>query len=161
VLPAPPANLRPAPVHDEASIVPTPRPDDGAKRQGGTPVPPPIDATPVPPLPVDPKPEPKPVTPGYPKTVKVKSGDSLWSIAEREYGARLARQMQAAIAAANPAVRPDALKVGTDLVLPAPEAASGGEPKADSKTQPAPPKPAPPKPKPAEKKPSKLPFVPQ
>ena len=47
-------------------------------------------------------------------------GDSLWGIAVREYGPAVGPKMVNAITAANPKVRPDALKLGTELTLPAP-----------------------------------------
>ncbi len=57
----------------------------------------------------------------YPKKVKVGAKDgSLWAIAVREYGAKTGPKMLKAIQAANPNVRPDAMKVGQELTLPAP-----------------------------------------
>jgi LysM repeat protein len=68
--------------------------------------------------------------------VKVQKGETLWAIAVREYGPKVGPRMVGAIADANPKVRPEALKTGTELSLPAPE---GGvvEPKPQQKPQPA------------------------
>jgi LysM repeat protein len=106
----------------------------------------------------------KTVASPWPKAVKVQSGDSLWAIAVREYGAKLGPRMLGAITDANPRVRPEAMKAGTELSLPAPPAeaaiaskASGDEPKAPPKSTPKPPAKDPASSKPARK----LPFVPE
>lgn len=96
--------------------------------------------------------------------MKVQSGESLWSIAVREYGAKLGPKMLGSITDANPKVRPEAMKAGTEISLPAPPAeagvaskAGGDEPKTPAKT----PSKTPAK-EPAASKPSrKLPFVPE
>jgi LysM repeat protein len=123
-----------------------------------------VNKTPITP----PKPEPdktreksasSPVA-GYPKMVKVQHGESLWAIAVREYGPRVGPRMLGAIADANPKVRPEVLKAGTELSLPAPPSEI-----ADAKPRPEPaPKAAPSPAKSPTAQPAKstrkLPFLP-
>lgn len=61
----------------------------------------------------------KPASP-YPKTVKVQAGENLWGIAVREYGPKLGPKMVPSITEANPKIRAEALKAGTEVTLPAP-----------------------------------------
>jgi LysM repeat protein len=146
-----PVNIVPPPV--TAGI---PRKDDTMSNPAPLSQPPKHD-----PPPVEEKAAPSP----WPKKVKVQPGDSLWAIANREYGAKLSSRMVNAIADANPRVRPEALKAGTELTLPAPpgeaSVASRSGTEAPSKT-PAKPavKEAAPK-DPASGTARKLPFVPQ
>jgi nucleoid-associated protein YgaU len=99
---------------------------------------------------------------GYPKLVKVQRGDTLWAIAVREYGAKVGPRMLGSIADANPRVRPEALRAGTEISLPAPPSDGAETPATKPKAE-APPKKsagkageAAPKPAPARR----LPFVP-
>jgi LysM repeat protein len=136
-----------------------PKKDDTVANPASPSAPPKLDPPPVE--------EKKAVPSPWPKKVKVQSGESLWAIAVREYGAKVGARMVAAIADANPRVRPEALRAGTELTLPAPPesavASKGGadEPKVSSKT-PAKPAAKEPAPKdPASGTARKLPFVPQ
>lgn len=97
-----------------------------------TPTPPTPTPAPTPDAPDGaPKDGKKPVSaPGYPKTVKVQAGETLWAIAVREYGAKIGPNMVGAIADANPKVRPAALKAGTEISLPPPPAETGAGPSA-------------------------------
>jgi LysM repeat protein len=128
-----------------------------------TPTPPPAQPISLPKNDAPPPEEKKPAS-GWPKTVKVQSGESLWSIAVREYGAKTGPKMVSSIADANPKVRPEALKAGTELSLPAPPAEAGvaskgggDEPKTPAKSTAKAPAKEPSSSKPARK----LPFVPQ
>jgi 5'-nucleotidase len=56
-----------------------------------------------------------PTAPAPKKTYMVKRGDTLWSIAKATYGDG---KQYTKIAAANPGVAPQALKVGQTIVLP-------------------------------------------
>lgn len=175
----PPENdlIRPKPDGDRSSSDAPPRGPDTPvtvvplSGTGTLPKPNDVVLTPTPPpAPISvPKTEPAPheekkAHSGWPKMVKVQSGDSLWAIAVREYGAKLGPKMLGAITDANPKVRPEAMKAGTELSLPAPPTeagtvskAGGDEPKAPAKT----PSKTPAK-DPAASKPSrKLPFVPE
>jgi LysM repeat protein len=99
---------------------------------------------------------------GYPKTVKVQPGESLWAIAVREYGPKAGPRMLGLIADANPKVRPEALKAGTEISLPAPAAElSESRQKGDAEKKPAPPPGTSVKAPPAPPKTTrKLPFIP-
>jgi nucleoid-associated protein YgaU len=148
--------------------------NDTPPRLDPPPAPPVVSAPPVvapkpeetatPPVTKDSKAEHAKSASGYPKMVKVQQGESLWAIAVREYGAKAGPRMLGLIADANPKVRPEALKAGTELSLPAPtpECTDAKETtKVDKK--PTPPssgpgsKATPPAPKTA---PRKLPFIP-
>ena len=93
-----------------------------------------ITPTPLPPTPpvADPVSHdpPKKAASGYPKVVKVQTGESLWAIAVREYGAKVGPKMLGAIADANPKVRPEAMKAGTEISLPAPPTETVAAPSA-------------------------------
>jgi LysM repeat protein len=87
------------------------------------------------PIPAPPKVEPPkdpPKPPPWPKTIKVAAGESLWGIAVREYGPTVGPKMVNAITAANPKARPEALKLGTELTLPAPPEAAAVAKTADA-----------------------------
>jgi hypothetical protein len=101
-----------------------------------------ITPTPPPPAPPEPvvnegakKPAPPPAS-GYPKIVKVQAGESLWTIAVREYGPKVGPKMLNAIADANPKIRPDSLKTGTEISLPAPPGETASAPPSNPPAKP-------------------------
>jgi nucleoid-associated protein YgaU len=144
------------------NVYPEPRPSNDIirptldKDRSSADAPPPVDITPPivtpspkseDPPPAPPKPdagkkngEEKPAPPppsGYPKTVKVQPGESLWQIAVREYGAKVGPKMLGMITDANPKVRPEALKAGTEISLPAPSPELADAKDAKAKSEPA------------------------
>jgi LysM repeat protein len=162
---APSDVIRPKPDVDHSSTEAPPRSPDPSPAPLVVTPPPKVEEPPVPPPASKTehvKTNEKPVNAaGYPKTVKVQPGESLWAIAVREYGAKVGPKMMGLIADANPKVRPEALKAGTELSLPAPSSeVADAKVKSDTDKKPSTGSGA--KVTPASSKPParKLPFVP-
>ena len=105
-------------------IEPTDKQSDGRDSSEKPPVDPkpkPVQPTPeVEVKPVTPRPFAPPVVSEWPKTVKVEKTDgSLLAVVRRVYGAKDAQAMLPVVLKENPGLKPKALKVGQELIMPA------------------------------------------
>lgn len=110
-------------------IEPTDKPNEGRDPSEKPPVDPkPKPVQPAPEVevkPVNPRPFAPPVVSEWPKKVKVEKTDgSLLAVVRRVYGAKDAQAMLPVVLTENPGLKPKALKVGQELIMPAKAAKS-------------------------------------